>query len=267
MSRALAGCRVLVTRERPGELATMLAARGATVVHVPLIRVVDTDDGALQRELERLDRYDWLVVTSPAGAERTAAALSGAPHVRVAAVGSSTATTIHRLSGRTVDVVPHRQHAVALVDAFVSAVTVPARILVAQADRAADTLAVGLRQAGHDVTSVVAYRTELQVPAPGATDGADALLLASGSAAESWATAQETAAGLQTPPIVVSIGPTTTAVAERFGLKITATATDHSLDGLVTELEHIWHEHTIGTRPISREGTDMRQSDGIRRSK
>jgi uroporphyrinogen-III synthase len=263
VSRSLAGCRVLVTRERPGELASMLAARGATVVHVPLIRVVDADDGALERELARLDRYDWLVVTSPAGAERTAAGAAGAPHVRVAAVGTASAATMTRLSGRAVDVVPRTQHAAALLDALTAVVTSPQRFLIAQADRAADTLSAGLRREGHDVTTVVAYHTRLQVPPPGAVDGVDALLLASGSAAEAWAGA----VGTDTPPIVVSIGPTTTAVARRSGLKVTATAADHSLDGLVTELEQIWDEQTIETSPVSLGGTDVRESDRIRRSK
>jgi uroporphyrinogen-III synthase len=174
---------------------------------------------------------------------------------------------MQRLADRAVDLVPQRQHAVALLDAFTSAVAAPERVLVAQADRAADTLALGLDRAGHDVTAVVAYRTELQLPAPGATAGADALLLASGSAAQAWAAAREGDATIETPPIVVSIGPTTTAVAEKLGLKVAATATDHSLDGLVTELEHIWHEHTVRITPISPGGTDVRQSDGIRRSK
>lgn len=263
MSGSLAGCRVLVTRERPGELASMLAARGATVVHVPLIRVVGTDDGALERELARLDRYDWLVVTSPAGAERTAAGAADAPSVRIAAVGSATAATMTRLSGRAVDVVPRTQHASALLEALAAVVDAPQRFLIAQADRAGDTLSTGLRRQGHDVTTVVAYHTRLQVPPPGSIDPVDALLFASGSAAEAWADA----VGVETPPIVVSIGPTTTSVARRSGLKVTATSADHSLDGLVTELEHIWHEHRIDAPPVSATGAHVRQSDRIKRSK
>lgn len=263
MSHSLAGCRVLVTRERPGELASMLAARGAMVVHAPLIRVVDADDGALERELARLARYDWLVVTSPAGAERTAAGVARTPSVRVAAVGTATAATMTRLSGRAVDVVPQTQHAAALLDALTATVTAPQRFLIAQADRAADTLSAGLRREGHGVTTVVGYHTRLQAPPPGAMDGVDALLFASGSAAEAWAGA----VGVDTPPIVVSIGPTTTAVARRSGLKVTATAADHSLDGLVTELERIWDDQTVETSPVYPAGTDVRQSDRIQRSK
>lgn len=231
MTDALAGRRVLVTREQPGELAAMLEALGAEVMHVPLIRVVDATDGELERHLARLDEFDWLVVTSAAGAERVADAVAAAPGVRVAVVGSATAATLRERSGRAADVVPQHQHAAALLDALAAAAPARQRFLLAQADRAADTLSDGLRRAGHDVTVVTAYRTELQPPRPDLVERTDALVLASGSAAQAWA-----ASSIPAPPIVVSIGPTTTAVAEKSGLKVTATATDHSLSGLVAAL-------------------------------
>lgn len=237
MTGVLAGRRVLVTRERPGELAAMLEALGADVIHVPLIRVVDTDDGELERHLARLGEFDWLVVTSPAGAERVAGAVTATPGLRVAAVGTATAAVVSDRCGRAVDLVPGVQQAEALVDAVSVASPTPQRILVAQGDRAADTLQVGLRRRGHDVTMVTAYRTELRSPPPGIAEHADALLLASGSAAQAWAvTVGDGTPPVPTPPIVVSIGPTTTAVAEESGLKVTATATDHSLSGLVATL-------------------------------
>ncbi|MEM1334278.1 MAG: uroporphyrinogen-III synthase, partial [Actinomycetota bacterium] len=62
-----------MTRERPGRLAQLLVAAGATVEHVPLISVVDpADHGALRAALA--EPVDWIIVTSPAGAERTMAA-------------------------------------------------------------------------------------------------------------------------------------------------------------------------------------------------
>ena len=72
MTSPLAGKRVLVTRERPGELGAMLEARGAIVVHVPLIEIREPADGGerLRRELDGLRNFDWLVVTSVPGAER-----------------------------------------------------------------------------------------------------------------------------------------------------------------------------------------------------
>lgn len=232
---SLRGRRVLVTRERPGELADLLTARGAEVVHVPLLAIEDPPDGgvALRAAIDRLGRYDWLVVTSAPGAERVGAAASRHPTVRLAAVGTTTARILADLARRTVDVVPDRQRAVELADALLAAAGLPpAKILLAQADRAAPTLADALLDGGHDVDVVTAYSTVLVPPDPDRIDGADALLLASGSAAESWVEA----VGPTGPPVIVAIGPTTSAVASQLGLKVTAVAADHSLGGLVDEL-------------------------------
>jgi len=231
---------VLVTRERPGELADMLTARGATVIHVPLVAVTDPSDGgaALRAVLSGLSGFDWLVVTSAAGAERVGSAAADVPGIRLAAVGTATARELESCAGRPVDLVPAVQRADALVAAFVEREPSPQRVLIAQADIAAPTLADGLRAAGHDVTVVTAYRTVTPDPdrhAEIAVEGADAVLFASGSAVESWCRRF----GTETPPIVVAIGPTTAAAADGFGLKLSAVATDHSLDGLVTELERV----------------------------
>ncbi len=237
----LDGCRVLVTRERPGELGAMLAARGATVVHVPLIEVIDPVDGAraLRDSLSRLDQYDWLIVTSPAGAERVGSAARLATGVRLGAVGTATARALTQASGRRVDLVPAVQRAEALAAEFVAEAQRPQRVLIAQADIAAPTLADALRSAGHEVTTVTAYRTVAKDPAPDdAVVEADAVLFASGSAVEHWCRAF----GPTGPSLVVAIGPSTAAVADRLGLKVTAVAADHSLDGLVTELERLCAE-------------------------
>ena len=228
---------MLVTRERPGELAAMLTERGATVLHVPLIAVTDPADGgaALRAALADLDGFDWLVVTSAAGSERVAAAVAAAPGVELAAVGTATARVLEQAGGRPADLVPPVQRAEALVAAFVERVPAPQRILVAQADIAAPTLVDGLRSAGHDVTVVTAYRTVTVEPDRAAIAAADAVLFASGSAVESWCRAF----GHDTPALVVAIGPTTAATADRLGLKLTAVAADHSLDGLVAELERV----------------------------
>jgi uroporphyrinogen-III synthase len=230
----LAGCRVLVTRERPGELGRMLAERGADVIHVPLIAVTDpSDDGAaLQYELDRLDRYSWLVVTSPAGAERVGEVAAHHPHVRLAAVGTVTAQRFAVLADRPVDLVPQRQLAVALAEELIDRCPEPATILVAQADLASDALGIQLTGAGHDVTTVVAYSTRLVEPDIATIDGADVLVLASGSAVEGWVNAF----GVQRPPIVVTIGPSTARIAQQNGLKVDGVAADHSVQGLVDEV-------------------------------
>jgi uroporphyrinogen-III synthase len=246
---------VLVTRERPGELAEKLTARGATVIHVPLVATTDPSDGGaeLRDALSDLRGVDWLVVTSAAGAERVGGAAAEVPSLRLAAVGTATAGVLASRAGRPVDLVPADQRGDALVAAFVEREPSPRRVLIAQADIAAPTLADGLRAAGHEVTVVTAYRTialDADRAAEVAAAGADAVLFASGSAVESWCRRF----GTEAPPLVVAIGPTTAGAADRFGLKLSGVATDHSLDGLVTELERVVArsrsiEHARSPRP------------------
>jgi uroporphyrinogen-III synthase len=229
---------VLVTRERPGRLAQLLEARDAVVVHVPLIEVGEPPDAgvALRSALGRLDEFDWLVVSSTAGAERVAPAVAAVPTIRVGAIGTSTAEELLTRTGRAPDLVPSVQRAEALAEGLNTAAGGRHwRILVAQGDRAAPTLVDRLRAGGHDVTAVIAYSTVLRTPDPRELEGIDALLLASGSAAQAWCDI----VGDRQPPIVVAIGPTTAATAQGLGLKVTATAADHSLDGLVTALEQV----------------------------
>lgn len=236
MTGSLAGLRVVVTREQPGELGELLERRGAEVVHVPLIRVTAPSDGgvALDAALAHLDRVEWLVVTSRAGAARVGDAARRHRHVRLAAVGSATARELSRLADRPVDVTPETQRGAALGAALNDHLgDRPARILLAQAEQADPTLAGQLRRAGHDLRVVAAYRTEHQVPRVPVV--ADAVLFSSGSAVEAW----HAALGESTPPLTVAIGPTTAAVADRIGLKITAISADHSVKGLVEELERV----------------------------
>jgi uroporphyrinogen-III synthase len=233
---SLGGLRVVVTRERLGELGPMLEERGATVVHSPLITIEDPegDETSLQEQLAELDAFDWLVVTSAAGAERVGTAAANAPDVRLAAVGAGTAQTLSALSSRPVDLIPTVHTASALAEELIGiAGNCQRRILVAQADIASNILVESLRSAGHAVTSCIAYRTTMRAPDFDAIEGATAVLFASGSAVRSWVRAL----GSVAPGIVVAIGPSTAQVATELDLKVSGVAADHTLEGLVTELE------------------------------
>jgi len=223
-----------VTRERPGELGRLLAERGADVVHVPLIAAADAPDGGAELAmcLDRVEIFDWVVVTSPMGAERVGEALGKRGDVSLAAVGTATAQRLAELAGRPVDLVPATQLAAALAVEFNDMATSPQHVLIAQADRAADTMSDALREGGHDVTVVTAYSTVLVEPDTAAVARADVLVLASGSAAVSWVEALGTAR----PPIVAAIGPSTAAKANDLGLEVDGVAADHSLVGLVDEV-------------------------------
>lgn len=68
----LAGCKVLVTR--PKELISVLSEKlkqkGAEVLELPTIKIVPREDNSQLREaFGQLEQYQWIVFTSPSGAE------------------------------------------------------------------------------------------------------------------------------------------------------------------------------------------------------
>lgn len=227
----LTGRRVIVTRslEQAGPLLDRLRAAGAEPLLVPLIEVVAVEDDAAALAALDPDAFDWVVVTSPNGADAFHRVHAAPTRARVAAVGSVTAARLQRC-----DLVPDRQRAAGVVAALAGE---PAgRVLVIQAVDAAPTLVDGLVAARHEVTALSPYRSRSLPPPAGADElvaTADAVLFASGSAGRAWVAAFGTA----TPPCVVAIGPQTAADLVESGLKVDFVAADHSVNGMVAALE------------------------------
>ncbi len=228
--KSLAGRTVVVTRaaDQAAEAVELLTSNGATPLLVPMIEIVDEPTG--MSELADLDLAgtDWLVVTSPNGAERAAVLLeAGATVPKIAAVGTATMAALPRC-----DLVAETQSAEGLLEVIPAG---PGRVVVVQAITAAPTLVQGLRQKAWEVTSISPYRTRSLTPAAHIREAAlaaDAVLFASGSAAKAWAEAF----GGHTPAVVVAIGEQTSAVARAAGLKVTVVSADHSMYGMLSAL-------------------------------
>jgi uroporphyrinogen-III synthase len=226
----LTGRTVVVTRpaDQAGETAELLASFGATPLVIPLIEVVDDAEGMRQLHGLDLSGVAWIVVTSPNGAARAATLVRrDAANPNVAAVGSTTAAALPRC-----ELVPENQSATGLLEVFPSG---PGRVVVVQAVGAASTLVDGLRRKAWDVVAVSPYRTEPIAPSADqrrAALEADAVLFASGSAAQAWVEVF----GREAPPVAVAIGEQTAAVATQAGLKISVVSTDHSVYGMLIAL-------------------------------
>jgi uroporphyrinogen-III synthase len=203
--------RIVVTRAeaQADDLAARLEALGHDVVRCPLIRIEPLADEPIDPS-----PYDWVVVTSPNGAEELARRLTAPPR-RLAAVGPATAETL-RAHGLRVDLVPavHSQEGLA-------AELPPGRTLLAAAE--------GARRDVLDAEFLPLYRTIELRPAP--PDG-DLAIVASASAARALA-----ATGARLP--VVAIGPQTAAEARERGLDVAAVAASHDLDGLVDVIQSL----------------------------
>jgi uroporphyrinogen-III synthase len=207
--------KVIVTRPRSQArpLVTALEALGAEVVECPLIEIERTSDEPIDGS-----GYDWLIVTSPNGADEIARRGVNLPPV--AAVGPGTAETL-RGHGIEPSFVPAESSQDGLLREFPR----PAgRVLFAAAEGARRRPIEAL---GADFVPL--YRTRLLAPDP--PEG-DAVVLASGSAARAYA-----AIGGRAP--AVSIGPQTSRVARSVGLEIAAEAGTHDLDGLVAAVRDL----------------------------
>lgn len=249
--RPLAGLRVVVCRplEQAADLAERLEAAGAEPVIAPVIAVTDPPDGgaALRSALADLKGGDWLVVTSPNGATRVGEALAkgvgdGRPApmgegVRVAAIGPGTARAAAEAE-LPVDLVPERSVAEGLVEAFgaPSAGGGSGRVVLARAEVARAALPDGLRAAGWEVEDVAAYRTvtrELTAEQRSRVAAADGVVFTSSSTVDRLVDAVGTDA---VPPLVVSIGPATSATAASYDLAVTVEAAEHTIEGAVSAL-------------------------------
>ena len=59
--RPLSGRSIVTTRDRLGRLDSELAALGADVIHVPLIRIEPPADTRLDAALRRISEFDWVL--------------------------------------------------------------------------------------------------------------------------------------------------------------------------------------------------------------
>jgi uroporphyrinogen-III synthase len=205
--------RVIVTRPRDqaGPLVARLEALGHEVVECPLIEIERTSDESIDA-----GGYDWVIVTSPNGADEIAR--RGRNLSKLAAVGPGTAERL-REHGLEPAFVPR----VSSQDGLLAEFPRPAgRVLFAAAE---NSRRGPIDELGADFVSL--YSTRLLAPDP--PDG-DVVVLASGSAARAYA-----AVGGRVP--AVSIGPQTSRVAESVGLTVAAEAASHDLDGLVSAVD------------------------------
>ena len=207
--------RVIVTRPRDqaGPLVERLEALGHDVESCPLIEIVPIEGGPLAT-----DPYDWVVVTSPNGADCFARRRHGRLP-RVAAIGPGTAEAL-AAHGIRPDLVPR----VATQEGLLAELPrPPGRVLFAGAEGARRLLIDELQ-----ADFVPLYRTRPRPPKRPPTG--DLVVLASPSAARAFADV-----GVAIP--AVSIGPETTAAATASGIRVVAEAQTHDLDGLVDAVQ------------------------------
>jgi uroporphyrinogen-III synthase/uroporphyrinogen III methyltransferase/synthase len=251
----LAGKRVLVTRSlhQAGKLSDGLRALGAEPVEAPMLEIRSPESyEPLDAALGKLDRYDWLILTSGntvrALAERASELgieLVPPDSLKVAAIGEATAEAARKARFR-ITFVPVTYVAESLIEGLVGGAA-GQRVLLARAAVARDVLPDALRDAGAQVDVVDAYRNAMPEGAPeqlrtALAGGIDAATFTSSSSVSHLARAAEEA-GVAWPLAgvpAVSIGPITSQTLRDLGWEPSVEANPSDIRGLISAVDELF---------------------------
>lgn len=250
--RPLFGKTVLVTRARAqaSKLTARLEQLGAKVIETPAICMEDPADSyeSLDAAIEHLNAYQWLIFTSANGVGRFFSRLfkdgkdtRALGYVQIAAIGSATAEKLLQY-GIKADVVPQEFRAEGILEALYGKLPPHAKILLPRAQEARELLPEKLREAGHTVDVVAAYRTVA------ATIDAESLKakLAGGEIDLVTFTSSSTvtnfiklvgSAGMLGAVKTAAIGPVTADTAKANGIEPDIVAKEYTIDGLVESIK------------------------------
>ena len=249
--RPLFGKRVLMTRakEQAGELAALLSAAGAEPLDGATIQIVPPADWtAVDRAMESIGIYDWIIFTSVNGVQRfmdrfrasgrDARSLAGR---RLCCIGPRTAQELLRY-GVIADVVPDEFQAEGVLAALATADLSTARVLIPRAEVAREILPEELRAKGAVVDVVPVYRT---VTPDESNEGwkrrladrqIDAITFTSSSTVRNFIdlVGGEAPARLLVQSVAVAcIGPITARTAQAAGLTVAIMPGDNTIPALV----------------------------------
>lgn len=244
--RPLFGLRVLVTRSRSqaSVLSQALEDLGAEAWELPVLAFKEPSDPArLDRAVDELRSYQWLIFTSQNGVESFLRRLAERKKdirelhgIKLVAIGPKTAEALEK-RGLLPLLVPGEYRAEALVESLKDMVQPGERVLLARAEVAREVLPVGLSALGAEVDDVAAYRT-----VPTGEDAAETRqLLQEGRISLLTFTSSSTVLNfLNAVPLeeargvkVACIGPITAETAVKHGLQPDIVAHEYTIDGLV----------------------------------
>lgn len=253
-SAAIAGKTVLVTRAagQLSEFSQMLRSRGARVLEMPTLEIVPpTSWQDLDRQIDRLSDFDWLILTSANGVDsffarlhqagKDSRALAG---IKIAVVGQKTAQSLQQ-QGITPDFIPADFVADALVSSFPISPT-DLNILFPRVETGGrEVLVQEFTNLGAKVIEVPAYQSQC----PAAIDPRillalqqqqiDIITFASSKTVKHFCQLIGTSlpSGWQERVCIASIGPQTSATCRDLLGKVDIEATEYTLPGLVAALE------------------------------
>lgn len=243
----LAGRRYVITREasKAREMVAQLEAQGAVAVPLPTISFEQPDrPNILQKALRELESFDWIVFTSPNGVRFFFEALQNSDKdhrtiadTKFACIGPSTAKALKK-AGFGCDLLPDRYVAEGLLEAFESSVgstMTHLKVLIPRAQEAREILPNTLRVRGAEVLVAPAYKTvQPALPEEFVLTNSHRVLFTSSSTVKHWMEL------VGNPELACfCIGPITAQTAREFGIPILGVAIEHTVEGLLAEVERV----------------------------
>ncbi|MCA9066098.1 MAG: uroporphyrinogen-III C-methyltransferase [Planctomycetaceae bacterium] len=269
----LKGSSVGITRssDQAAGTAEEVVRRGGEPVLMPLIETLfdsDRSSAALTEDAlvwNQLSRFQWLIFTSANGVEGFRRQLrkrhldGRALHAaRIAVVGRATAEALES-AGLYADVVPPDFSAESLLSEIRDQLA-GCECLWIRGERARDTIATGIREAGGTLTESIVYRTLDTEVLP--SDVLDRIVtgqinwigLSSPAIAQGLARVIS-AAGVNPQQIrsrIATISPLTTTAARDAGLTVCAEASDHTWNGILDAIARVESPRSVRRDEFSR---------------
>jgi uroporphyrinogen-III synthase len=247
----LSGVRVLVGRARhqAGALSAELRKLGAAVIEIPFIEIRKPRSfKPLDSALKNLSKYDWLILTSVNGVEamwerlaRLKLSKEKLKHLHIAAIGPATKKAIESRGGK-VDVVPKEYVAESVVRSLRKRVK-GKRVLLVRAKVARDVIPRELRKSGSHVDVIEAYETvvpqssgaRLQRAFANPRRRPNVVTFTSSSTVKNFVEllGRRKERSVQLDGILMaSIGPVTSSMLRKLGLKVDIAAKEFTIPGL-----------------------------------
>jgi len=184
--------KVLITRPaQQGQiLGEKIATLGGRFILLPTIEIAEaSDQKLLQAQIQQLDKQDIAIFISPNAVQKTAPLIQQWPlKVKVGAVGSSTAETLHACH-LPVDFYPTEKLSSEGLLALPALQQVSGKkIMLFQGEGGRELLATTLRQRGAEVTEVIAYRRILPAIAKLPSEEVDIVICTSQTSLENLLT-------------------------------------------------------------------------------
>jgi uroporphyrinogen-III synthase len=255
----LTGKTILVTRstEQSSEFSDRLTQAGATVLSFPTLEIGPPSSWqALDESIDRLDEFDWLILTSANGVsaffDRLLARGKDHQHlaqIKIAVVGKKTAQSLEN-QGIQSDFIPPDFVADALVEHFPEAVA-GCKILFPRVETGGrEVLVKQLADKGAEVVEVAAYESRCPQTIPSAAldalqrQAVDLVTFASSKTVKNFCQLlKETDRSSWEGICVASIGPQTSQTCRELLGRVDVEAKEYTMDGLyraVLELVSEW---------------------------